>query len=155
MSRHVVEVDQSGKIGDTKVPTVLAFSNDKKRAILIPATVKRACLRALRKAGKGEALYYLLFATGLFLLLKDDMEAIQRVTIDIEYRNKEARIREHLLNLLQRAGKKVAAHQIQFDRIHRGGKKPAAHDKAYYTYRRALKPDRVIGLADLLEEFRP
>ena len=35
-----VEVDQSDKTGDTKVPTVLAFVNDESYAILIPATVR-------------------------------------------------------------------------------------------------------------------
>lgn len=43
-----IEVDQSGKIGDTKVPTVLAFSNEDSHSILIPATVKRECLGFLR-----------------------------------------------------------------------------------------------------------
>ena len=40
-----VEVDQSGKIGDTKVPTVLAFSNGKKVAILIPAKAKPSLMK--------------------------------------------------------------------------------------------------------------
>ena len=54
-----VEVDQSGKIGDTKVATVLAFSNEEHFTILIPATVKRACLQRLRKRGKSGATLYL------------------------------------------------------------------------------------------------
>ena len=41
-------VDQSIKIGDTQSPTVLALSNDIQPAILIPASVKRDCIRALR-----------------------------------------------------------------------------------------------------------
>lgn len=149
-----IEVDQSGKIGDTKVPTVLAFSNGKEKAILIPATVKRACLRELRRLGKGAGIYYLMFATGLFLLLKDDIENVDQVTIDVEYRKKDAVIREHLINLLQRAGRRVDASQIQFDLIHRGGKKPRSHDKAYYTYRGELEPDRKITTAEILREFQ-
>ena len=67
-----VEIDQSGKIGDTKVPTVLAFSNGKRSAILIPATVKRECLLSLREQGiAGKTIYMKLFAVGLYLLLKD------------------------------------------------------------------------------------
>jgi hypothetical protein len=31
-----IEVDQSGKIGDTRVPTVMAFSNDESCAIRKP-----------------------------------------------------------------------------------------------------------------------
>ncbi len=47
-------MDQSGKIGDTKVSTALAFSNGKRHAILIPATVKRECVRVLRGERKLE-----------------------------------------------------------------------------------------------------
>lgn len=43
-----VEVDQSGKIGDTKVHTVLAFSNSYGFSILIPANVKRECIKIQR-----------------------------------------------------------------------------------------------------------
>lgn len=50
-----VEVDQSGKIGDTKVPTVLAFSNGRSFAVLIPAIVKRECLKRLRGQEIGRA----------------------------------------------------------------------------------------------------
>lgn len=36
-----IEIDQSGKIEDTRKDTVLAFSNGKNYSILIPAEVKR------------------------------------------------------------------------------------------------------------------
>lgn len=39
-----IEVDQSVKIEDTAGDTVLAFSNDVQRAIVIPAAVKREAL---------------------------------------------------------------------------------------------------------------
>ena len=60
-----VEVDQSGKIEDTATDTVLAFSNEADFAILIPAKVKRVCLRRLRNRGKaGKSIYWLVFALG-------------------------------------------------------------------------------------------
>lgn len=39
--------DQSGKIGDTRVHTVLAYSDTESYAILIPASVKRDCVQKL------------------------------------------------------------------------------------------------------------
>jgi hypothetical protein len=54
-----VEVDQSGKIGDTKVPTVLAFSNGKKFTVLISAKVKRECILHVRKKMKMETRLYI------------------------------------------------------------------------------------------------
>lgn len=148
-----VEVDQSGKIGDTKV---LAYSDgkSKERSILVPAKVKRTCIRELRQMGKGDALYYQLFATGLFLLLKADIEDIDQVIIDIEYRGKNNVIREHVLNLFRRVGKKVKADQIKFDLIHRGRKKPPAHDRAYYTYAGEVSPDRVVTVEEMLRELK-
>lgn len=145
-----VEVDQSGRLEFTKHATVLAFSNGIDSAILVPAKVKRAILQELRSLGKGGTLYYLIFATLLYILLKDNIDKFQRVTIDIEYRKKDAIIREHLLNLLKRAGKKVSAEQIDFKHI---TKKSPAHRVAIRTFRSQREPNRIVRLRDILREF--
>lgn len=148
-----VQVDQSGKVGDTKVPTVLAFANGDSYAILIPATVKRDCLHTLRQWGKsGTTLYLEIFAIGLYLLLKDHMERLSLVTIDVEYPGHDNKVKERLLYLLRRAGISVRSDQIRFALIHRGKKKPPAHNKAYYTYRGDESPDRTISLEEILAE---
>jgi hypothetical protein len=150
-----IEVDQSGKLGDTRVPTVLAFSNATSYAILIPATVKRVCLQELRRQGQtGTTLYLRLFAVGLFLLLKDHVQNFTQVTIDVEYPGHNDKIKEYLLALFRRAGLSVEKDTFRFDRIHRGSKKPAAHDKAYYTFQGKMKPDKVITLEELLSEAK-
>ena len=71
--------------------------------------------------------------------------------IDIEYFGKEAQIKEHLINLLRRAGCVVHADQIQFQRI---GKRSPAHVLALETLRGHSKPDLVLSKEDLLGEFR-
>jgi len=147
---YVVEVDQSGKIGETNKPTVVAFADGKERAILIPSGVKQKVILELRRWGKADTLYYLLFATALYFLLKEDIEDIDQVIIDIEYRGKEIPIREHLINLLRRAGKRVEAHQIQFDWI---TKKSPAHRTAIQTFRGERAPDHTVSLNELLREF--
>jgi len=48
MPIHQVEVDQSGKIEDTRVATVVAFSDGIHRVVLVPAQVKRECSAVLR-----------------------------------------------------------------------------------------------------------
>jgi len=57
-----VEVDQSGKIGDTRVPTVLAFSDGNTYAIVIPAKVKRKCVHRLRRRGEAGTTLWLFLA---------------------------------------------------------------------------------------------
>jgi hypothetical protein len=147
---HVVEVDQSGKMG-AKGPTALAFSDGIDHKILIPAAVKRECIEALRFRGKtGKVLYVQLFSVALFLLLKGHLEQMSQVTIDREYPSKDKQIKEFLLNLFKRAGTQVPAGAITFRRI---GRKSNAHKKALATFRGTLEPDRVISTQDLLEQF--
>ncbi len=146
-----IEVDQSGKIGDTRVPTVLAFSNSENCAILIPASVKRACIQRLRKRGKsGTTLYLQLFATGLYLLLKGYIQFLQQVTIDIEYPGHSAKIKEHFLNLLHRSDIIGIDDKIVFQFI---GKKSKAHEKAIRVFNGVIEPDKTIGYQDIMAEF--
>ena len=53
-----MEVDRSGKIEKTNKDTDLAFSDDIRYAVLIPARVKREAINLLRSLGKrGKNLY--------------------------------------------------------------------------------------------------
>jgi hypothetical protein len=132
-----VEVDQSGKIGDTKVPPVLAFSNGKEYAILIPATVKRECLLRLRATTQsGKTLYLRLFAVGLYLLLKDHIKEFSQITIDLEYPGRNAEIKLYLMNLLNRR------------------RKSNAHNKALAVYQKIQRPNKQIVLSQILDEFK-
>ncbi len=147
-----VEVDQSGKIGDTKVPTVLAFSNGKKLSILIPATVKRECILRLREKQKLETrLYIQLFAVGLYLLLKKDIKNLEQIVIDFEYPGHESKIKEHLINLFQRAGIKISRAKIHFGFVR---KKSNAHKLAIETFKGNAKPHLIVHVDDILGEFR-
>lgn len=148
---YVVEIDQSGrKIEKTDKETIVAFADGKDRAIRIPTHVKREAIRELRRRGKSDSLNYLLFATALHLLLKDDIEDIDRATIDIEYRGYEAQIKEHLVNLLRRAGKKVQPYQIHFDRI---TKQSPAHKVAIQTFRGQRRADHTVTHEEFMREL--
>jgi hypothetical protein len=147
-----VDIDQSGKIGDTKVPTVLAFSNGKHAAILIPATVKRECVQLLRGKRKMETrLYIQMFSVGLFLLLKDHLRFLTQVTIDAEYPGHELMIKEHLINLFRRAGINFAPERIQFGNV---GKKSNAHIVALATFKGEQFPDKIVNANEIIKEFR-
>ena len=144
-----VEIDQSGRIEDTRVHTVLAFSDDIERAILIPARVKREAFRHLKehyRIIKYPALK--LFAVGLFLLLKPRLRQLRLITIDIEFEGHEGHIKGMLLSHIRRVDPGFPKERVAFRPI---GKKSRAHLKALRVYRKEEMPDQVITLEKLLE----
>lgn len=141
-------VDQSIKISDTQSPTVLALSNDIQRAILIPASVKRECIRALRgRWPTNTTLYMRLFAAGLFLLLRELLATADRITIDVEYPGHERDIKRDLLLLSRQAKIIVDPNVIHFAHI---GKKSPAHHLAVATLRSKRVPDKTITARELM-----
>jgi hypothetical protein len=122
-----IEVDQSIKIEQSGA-TVLACANGVTDAILLPQRVKRAGLAALRAQGKSrETATLLLFAAGLFLLLKPHVPTVQRIVIDVEYVGKDADLRGFLLRYLQHSGLELEAQRILCQRV---GKRSPADTKA-------------------------
>jgi hypothetical protein len=149
---HIVEVDQSGKFETTKMDTVLAFSDGISFSILIPSTVKRDCLTILRnKKTLGPTLYDQLFATGLFFLLRNYIERMNEVIIDTEYKGREAGIKDHLINILHRAGRPVRREQISFGYV---GKQSPAHKIALATLKREQNPNLILTVEDILGQFK-
>ena len=144
-----IEVDQSVKIEDTAGDTVLAFSNDVRSAIVIPAAVKREALAYLRKRGKSrKAAVLMVFAAGLFLLLRDVAESIDLAVIDREYTGYDALIKNRLLQLLRVAGLRVYPDLFAFDYV---GKKSRAHYLALGVHRGEIEPDRRVTWKELLK----
>jgi hypothetical protein len=143
-----IEVDQSGKIEKMNVDTVLAFSDGKSAAVLIPAEVKRVCLRALRRRDKRKTIIVLkIFAAGLYFLLKDVLEEVTLVTIDQEYPGREGDIKGMLPRLIWVGGKRFEEERIAF---HQVGRKSAAHFKAYGVYQGFQKADRILTAEEIL-----
>jgi len=143
-----IEIDQSGRIEDTRVHTVLAFSDKLNQAILIPARVKREAFRYLRER------YQLIkypalkpFAAGLFLLLKPHLHQLQLITIDVEFEGHEGHIKGMLLSHIRKVVPGFPKERVAFRSI---GKKSRAHLKALRTYRKEGMPDRVVALQELI-----
>lgn len=143
-----VDVDQSGKTSNLAVDTVLAFSNDLNRAILVPAQVKRAIVQVLRARGKsGTRAAIQLFAAGLFLLLKDALNRVDQIVIDVEYTGYDADIRSMLLNWIWRVDPVFEKERLIFRHI---GKNSPAHKLAIDVYRGRRDADGRVSEADLL-----
>ena len=146
--RHRVEVDQSIKIEDTGA-TVLAFANGLNFAIQIPAGVKLAGIKVLRdQARKPGVAHRLLFAASLFLLLRDHLDRVERVVIDVEYEGHEAEIGAFLLRFIWKVHPLFEPWRIEFGLV---GKSSPAHRKAEAVRRGKDRNYRRITEAELTQ----
>jgi hypothetical protein len=150
---HVVELDQSGRFDQTNKATVLAIANGRAFSIRISAADKRSVTEVLkRRRPKWSAALtnVLVFATLVFLLLKDHIEDLSLVIIDPEYPGHEALIKDRVMTLCRRRGIPIFKDQLTFDHI---GKKSPAHKLAWSVYNGLEKPDRTLSADEVLLEF--
>ena len=118
--RYSIEVDQSNKI-EQSGPTVIAFSDGISHAIVLSSAVKRAGFKALKEKGKPKSkAQIILFAAGVYLLLRDYLEQIERVKIDTEYPGKDLDIRAFLLRCIWREVPLFKSERITFGRVGKG-----------------------------------
>lgn len=61
-----IEIDQSGRVEYTSKPTVVGFSNNKERTIIIAATEKQKLQRYFHRINKPRMFTYTLFAFLIF-----------------------------------------------------------------------------------------
>lgn len=142
------KIDQSGKVEYTSHDTVVAFSNGKKKAILIKAQEKRVLQEHFREAGKINIFVYRLFSLLIFLLLKD--EDFQDIIIDIEYPGRGDLIKNYLIHDFGRIGRKIDPHNIHFQRV---GKNCEAHWHGYYVFKGKRQSELSIESKEVLKEI--
>lgn len=89
-----VEVDISGGIGLTSVPTVFAFSNGKSYSIIISSKSKQSALRVYRERhGRSHDFYFKFYIAGLVILLMPFLTNFEEVVLDIEIYKQDNRVR--------------------------------------------------------------
>ncbi len=147
-----IEVDQSGKIENTRVDTVIAFSNSARAAVLIPAVVKRACIRTLRERDwRSQTFVFKIFAAALFVLILPYLEKIDRIVLNVEYPERMGDIKGLLLKFIRRQRRDFTREQIVSHSI---GKQSAAHKQAIGVYRGRLSPDMILTAQQILNVTR-
>ncbi|HDN80685.1 MAG TPA: hypothetical protein ENG33_09520 [Chloroflexi bacterium] len=141
------EIDQSGKMGNTSVDTVLAMSNGCNFAILIPAPVKRSVLAKLKAQGISKTRAVIrMFTAGLLLLLSRHIGLLTLIIIDQEYPGYEADIKGMLLQRFKERSIYFEPDSIVFRRI---GKRSPAHRLAISVYRGRRTPDKIVTEKEL------
>lgn len=144
--RIKIEVDQSGKIEQTNINTVIALTNNKNFSIIFKKGDKRILEKAFKKMGKGKGYPYIVFAALLAILLK--LSGItNKATVDREYMGHENTIRERTLHFLRSLGVKNDI-VIEFGHV---GKLSKAHNLAAKVGSKKLKPNKIVSLKEVLE----
>ena len=85
-----IEVDQSGKIEQTNIDTVVAFRNDEQYSVLLNKKIKVEILTEYRN--KHKDIHYRLFAILIFYCIRNYLHKIQLIVVDIEYERRDADI---------------------------------------------------------------
>lgn len=145
----IVKVDQSGKIEDTRRLTVIAYSNGKKKILVIKAREKRRLLNAMRALDYPKKTFiFKIFAALIFLLIKSSKK-LTEIIIDREYPGHEGTIKNIFQNLLRKSKQKKKP-KINFKEI---GKTSLVHKIAIETFRGKRKADLIIRAEDVLALF--
>lgn len=151
---YIVELDQSGKLEQTRWDKVLAFSDGVQSAILIPRGVKRDAFRFLRRrypqrVGRFHTLQF--FAVGVYLLLYPHLHRLEHVAIDREYPGHEGYLKGTLLNYLRREDPSLPPDFISFRLVGEGSPSDAL---AKSIFRGERKAERVITLKEIIGVLR-
>lgn len=150
MTMHTVEIDQSIKIEDAG-DTVIAFSDGFSGAIVIPHRAKQAAIRVLLARSKRRKVYHLVFAAGVYLLLKGSLDRVEEVVIDTEYAGYAADIKAFLLRRIWEDYPGFRPEQIVVRAV---GKRSPAHYKAEAVRKGRDRGYRKVTQRELLEALR-
>lgn len=141
----ICEVDQSGKVEQMSLDTVIALSNSQQISVFLSKKEKRALQEIFRHTRQKHIFIYLIFSALLAICLKKGKN-IEVVTVDREYLHNEDIIKQKLIVYLQRLKMKKIP-QIKFGLV---GKKSPAHELAKKVARKKIKPTVVVNEETIL-----
>ena len=133
----MVEVDQSGKIGEYR-DTVVAFRNKEQYSVLLKRKIKN---ELIEKYKYKKDIKYRLFSILVYYCIKNYIKE-EVIFIDREYEGHERDIKKHLLRFIWRNNPNFNKRLIRFTNL---GKKSRAHRLAYQTFAGKLAPNKIIS----------
>ncbi len=140
----VYQIDQSGKIEQTNIDTIIALANGTHYTVMISRKDKRALEKVYKELGKQKSYAFIVFA-GLIAILLKTPKLKSRVVIDREYTGHENTIHERILYFLRKLH--TTPITIDFGHI---GKSSKAHDIAAKVGSKKLKVNKVVQLEEIL-----
>lgn len=143
-----IEVDMSGKIEQTDMPTIVAFSNYHQYAVLLPKELKR---RLISKYRKEKQIILKLFVICVYYAIKDYLHQAELIIIDNEYEGKQNYIKSMLLDIIRKDKKDFDKDLIRIGHI---TKKSKGHEVASNVQRGFSKPQKTLSEEDIEKLIR-
>ena len=142
-----VEIDQSGRLEYTSVPTVIGDSLG--NSLLLKAVDKQYIQKVFRQIGKPRMFVIETFSFLTALTISQSYTEENIYVIDTEYPGKDGEIKTNLFRFLPRLRCYLPSYAVSFKQI---GKKSKAHTTVYNHYVRPQKfPKRIITKEKVLE----
>jgi len=138
-----IEVDQSGKIEQTDMDTIIAFSNRHQYAVLLPKEVKRRLIGRYRKERQ---IILKIFVACVYHCIKNYIHEIEFIVIDKEYEGKDDYIKSILLSFIRKEYPKFDKQLIKFSNV---TKRSKAHEYAANIKRGYSKPQMTLSEHDI------
>ncbi len=141
-----IEIDQSGKVEQTHLGTVVALSNDIQISVLLRKKEKRILQEHFRYIHKKNIFSYIVFAA-LVAYVLHGYSSRYKVTIDTEYTGHEALIKEYILKFLHHL-KSPSIPPVIFSRV---GKKSPADIHAGKVALGLIEPTKILKAIDIAQ----
>ncbi|MBS3096651.1 hypothetical protein J4480_04385 [Candidatus Woesearchaeota archaeon] len=143
-----IEVDQSGKIEQTDMDTILAFSNNHQYAVLFTKDTKRELIKKYRKE---KQIILKLFVACVYYTIKDYLHQAELIIIDNEYDGKQNYIKSLLLDFIRKDYRDFDKNLIRIAHITKNSK---AHEFAANVKRGFAKPQKILSEKDIEKLIR-
>jgi len=140
--KNTYQIDQSGKIEQTNIKTVIAAANGEIKAVIIPAKEKRKLQEIFRRIGKTQLFIDAVFSVALYFLFKQLNKSASVVNVDTEYPGHT----EIIYKMISKLSKREISINWVFV-----GKSSVAHEAGYRIYKEKLKIGRVLTFEDIAE----
>lgn len=135
------QIDQSGKIEQTSLDTIIALANNKRYCIVLPKKIKRLLQEEFRARKKPRMFIFDTFCA-LMVIILTKIKPTNTIFIDREYFGNEDVIKARILEFLNKLGSHYVP-DIDFTLV---GKSSSAHILAAKVGNKQLIPDKIITL---------
>ena len=140
------QIDQSGKIEQTNIKTVVAICNGEDLAIVLNSSDKKLIQNIFRQTKHAKNFPFVVFAALLALLIKK-VNPKNKILVDEEYTGQEKLITEKYVNFM-RCLKAKSIPQIEFGHV---GKSAKVHRFGYLVWLGKNKKSFSVKLTSILE----